>query len=80
MLNKFKDAKIFTKLDLKGAYNLVRVKENDEWKMAFRCKFGHYEPLVVQFGLTNAPAVFQRFVNHIFQDLIDCYVVLYFSL
>jgi hypothetical protein len=77
VLAGFKDAKIFTKLDLKGAYNLVRLRSGDEWKCAFRCKFGHFEPLVVQFGLTNAPAVFQRFVNSIFQDLIGVYVVIY---
>jgi hypothetical protein len=77
VLAGFKDAKIFTKLDLKGAYNLVRIRSGDEWKCAFRCKFGHFEPLVVQFGLTNAPAVFQRFVNSLFQDLIDIYVVIY---
>ena len=77
VFTKFSNSKIFSKLDLQGAYNLVRIKEGDEWKCAFRCKFGHFEPLVVQFGLTNAPATFQRFVNSIFPDLIDIHIVCY---
>jgi hypothetical protein len=74
---KMSNSKIFTKLDLKGAYNLVRIKVGDEWKAAFRCKFGQFEPLVVQFGLTNAPAVFQRFVNSLFPDLLDIHLQAY---
>ena len=77
IFSKFSHAKIFTTIDLKGAYNLVRIKEGHEWKAAFRCKFGHFEPLVVQFGLTNAPSAFQRFVNSIFVDLLDRGVVIY---
>ena len=63
-------AKIFTKLDLKWGYNLVRVKEGDEWKAAFKTKYGMFEPLVMQFGLANAPAVFMHFMNDIFRDLL----------
>jgi transposase InsO family protein len=77
VFSKFSSATIFTKLDLKGAYNLVRIKSGDEWKAAFRCKYGQFEPLVVQFGLMNAPAVFQRFVNSLFPDLIDIHIVIY---
>ncbi|KAK3550775.1 hypothetical protein QTP70_004920 [Hemibagrus guttatus] len=46
---------IFTKLDLRNAYNLVRVCEGDEWKTMFNNPFGHFEYLVMPFGLTNAP-------------------------
>ncbi|CCO34987.1 Retrotransposable element Tf2 155 kDa protein type 3 [Rhizoctonia solani AG-1 IB] len=70
-------APIFTKLDLHNGYNNIRIKEGDEWKAAFRTKYGHFEPTVMQFGLSNAPAVFQRFMNNIFRDLLDITVIVY---
>ncbi|KAK3516224.1 hypothetical protein QTP70_006371 [Hemibagrus guttatus] len=62
-------------LDLRSAYNLVRIRERDEWKMAFHTTKGHYEYLVMPYGLTNAPAVFQAFINEVFKDLIDRHVI-----
>lgn len=76
-LDRLNGAKIFTSLDLKGAYNLVRIKEGHEQKAAFRSVFGHFEPLVIQFGLVNAPAAFQRFLNHIFSDVLEVFVFIY---
>ena len=70
-------AVIFTKLDLRGAYNLVRIRDGDEWKTAFRTRFGHFEYLVMPFGLCNAPATFQHFVNDIFRDYLDLFVIVY---
>ncbi|KAF8749324.1 hypothetical protein RHS01_10132 [Rhizoctonia solani] len=58
-------------------YNNVRIKEGDEWKTAFRTKYGLFEYLVMPFGLTNAPAAFQHFMNDLFRDLIDVTVVIY---
>ena len=77
LIEKLKEAKIFTKLDLRWGYNNVRIREGDEWKTAFRTKYGLYRYKVMPFGLTNAPAVFQRFMNDIFRDLLDVTVIVY---
>ena len=76
-LDRLRTAKIFTKLDLRGAYNLVRVKQGDEWKTAFRTRYGHFECMVMPFGLTNAPAVFQHFMNDVFRNMLDQTVLVY---
>jgi hypothetical protein len=70
-------AQWFTTLDLKGAYNLIRVKEGDEWKTAFRTRLGHFEYCVMSFGMTNAPATFQRMINHVLREFLDDFVVAY---
>lgn len=77
LMDQVRGAIFFTILDLKGAYNLIRIRSGHEWKAAFRCQFGQFEPTVVQFGLTNAPPVFQRFINFIFSDILNIYVVVY---
>ncbi|MBW0488700.1 hypothetical protein O181_028415 [Austropuccinia psidii MF-1] len=75
LLNVFNGSSVFSKIDLRGAYNLLRIKEGDEYLTAFRTKYGSFEYLVMPFGLSNAPASFQNLVNDIFQDLLDVYVV-----
>lgn len=72
-----RNATIYTKLDLKAAYNLVRIAEGDKWKTAFGTQLGLYEYLVMPFGLANAPAQFQSLVNTIYRDIIGVYVVVY---
>jgi hypothetical protein len=70
-------ANFFTKLDLTSAYNLVRIREGDEWKMAFSTTSGNYEYLVMPYWLMNAPSVFQTFVDKIFRNLHGQGVVVY---
>ena len=81
LINELRDrvrgAKIFTKLDLKSGYNLIRIKDGDEWKTAFRTLYGLFEYKVMPFGLANAPATIQNMMNEIFRDMIDLGVVIY---
>jgi hypothetical protein len=67
----------FTALDLRGAYNLIRMKGGEEWKTAFRTYYGHYEYLVMPFRLTNALATCQALVNNVLRAHLDITVVAY---
>ncbi|MBW0511630.1 hypothetical protein O181_051345 [Austropuccinia psidii MF-1] len=75
----FNGSSIFPKIDLRGAYKLLRIKEGDEHLTCFGTKYGSYEYFVMPFGLTNAPASFQNLVNHILYHLLDIYVVVYLN-
>ena len=68
---RVRGAKWFNKIDLKNGYHLIRIKEGDEWKTAFRCRYGLFESTVMPFGLVNAPATFQGMINNIFRDMLD---------
>lgn len=70
-------ASIFTKLDLRNAYHPVRIHEGDEWRTAFNTPTGHYEYLVMLFGLTNAPAVFQALIDDVLRDMLNKFVFVY---
>jgi len=67
----------FTKLDLKNGFNLIRIREGDEWKTALRTRYGLYEFQVMLFGLTNAPSTFQDMMNHVFSNMIDLGLLVY---
>ena len=64
-------AKYFNKIDLKNGYHLIRIKNVDEWKTAFRCRYGLVEYTVMPFALCNAPTTFQGMINHIFSATLD---------
>ena len=68
---------MFTKLDLRNAYLLIRIREGDEWKTVFNTPLGQFEYLVMPFVPTNAPAAFQARVNDVLRDFLNRFVVVY---
>jgi len=70
LVSQLRGARYFTKLDVHWGFNNVRIKPRDEWKAAFRTNRGLFEPLVMFFGITNSPAIFQTMMNNIFRTVI----------
>lgn len=75
ILESIYNSDIFTKLDIRWAFNNIRIKHGDEWKAAFVCPLGLFEPTVAFFGLANMPGTFQREMERIFADLITAGLV-----
>ena len=70
-LRNISKARWFTKLDVIAAFHKIRIAEGDEWKTAFRTRYGLFEWLVTPFGLANAPSTFQKYINHTLRDFLD---------
>ena len=77
ILDRVRNAKIYTKLDLRDAYHLIRIREGDEYKTAFRTRYGQFEFRVMPFCLTNAPSTFQSYINECLRPFLDDFTICY---
>jgi hypothetical protein len=77
LFDQLKGARIFSKIALRFSYHQVRIKEEDISKTTFRTRYGHYEFMVVPFGLSNTSTFFMCLMNGVFREYLDKFVIVF---
>lgn len=79
MIDRLGNALYYTKLDVRNAYYRIRIKRGHEWLTGFRCKYGHFQYNVLNFGLVNAPSTWMAYLNDILREHIDQTAVFFYD-
>ena len=77
IFDRFHRSKIFSKIDLRLGYHQVQIKDDDIFKTTFRTRYGHYEFVIMHFGLINAPAAFMFLMNNILSKYLDNFLLFF---
>jgi hypothetical protein len=77
LFEQLRGAKIFSKIDLNFGYHQLRIREEDTEKMAFSIRYGHYEYIVMSFGLTNAPVAFMEPMNRMLHEYLVDFIIVF---
>ena len=80
LFDQLQGASVFSKINLRFRYHLLKIKDLDVSKMEFRTRYSHYEFLVMPFGLTNTPAAFMDPMNRVFHPYLDQFIIVFINI